>query len=91
MPKATDVDYAYQPFIKTKWLGQTDKRPSRIKATNLTSGGYVVVSWDYALDVPQNHLRAAQALYKKEERDIPHSFLVCGTKDSTGYIMTADG
>lgn len=85
----TDIDYSYQPFIVTKWLGQTDKRPSRVKATNLTSGAYVVISWDYAFDAPQNHMRAAQALYRKLGLDLPKAFIACGTKNSDGYILTA--
>jgi len=86
---ATEIEYAYQPFVQTKWLGQTDKRPARVKATNLTSGEYVVVSWEYGLDVVQNHLQAAQALYRKIGQDMPHAFIACGTKDSSGYILTA--
>lgn len=82
------IVYNYQPFVQTRWIGQTDHKPSRIKATNLTSGAFVFVSWDYGLDVLSNHLSAAQALYKKTEQDIPAKFLICGTRDQKGYIFT---
>ena len=85
------IDYKYQAFIKTEWLGMTDHNPSRIKATNLTSGESVTVSWDYALDVISNHLSVAQALYKKLGLDIPAKFIVCGTKNEKGYILTSQG
>lgn len=82
------IVYNYQPFVKTYWIGQTDHKPSRVKAVNLTSGESITISWDYALDVLSNHLSAAQALYKKSEQEIPAHFLMCGTGDEKGYIFT---
>lgn len=83
------IVYNYQPFVKTRWVGQTDHSPSRVIATNLTDGTSVTVSWDYGLDVMSNHLAAAQALYKKQDAEPPAKVLLCGTRDQTGYIITS--
>ncbi len=49
--------------IVTKWLGPTNARPSRVKAT--ASAGSVTVSWDWGLGVDGNHAAAAAALVVK--------------------------
>ena len=49
--------------IKTKYLGPTDHRGSRLKAT--ASGGSVTIPWDYELDTEGNHRYAALALCDK--------------------------
>jgi len=49
--------------IETKYLGPTDFRGTRIKAT--AQAGSVTVSWDHALDVNDNHAKAAEALARK--------------------------
>ena len=52
-------------LIKTRFLGPTEYRGSRIVATHKWCDGdtkRVVISWDYALDAQDNHLAAAQAL-----------------------------
>lgn len=49
--------------ISTKYLGPTDRRGSRVKAT--AEAGSVTVSWDDALSVVQNHAEAARALALK--------------------------
>jgi len=46
--------------IVTKWLGPTNHRGSRVKAT--ASAGSVAVGWDYSQGVEANHKRAAEAL-----------------------------
>ncbi len=53
------------PCIVTKYLGPTNHRGTRVKAsckrdsdTNWTE----IVSWDYQLDAPENHFKVAQAL-----------------------------
>lgn len=48
----------------TKYLGATNSRGARIKATS-GSGLTLTISWDYALDVERNHVAAALALAKK--------------------------
>lgn len=56
--------------IETKWLGPTNHRGSRVKAT--CQAGSVTVGWDYGAgndtgqsDVEANHDRAARALIQK--------------------------
>lgn len=49
--------------VETKFLGPTDFRGARVKAS--AEAGTVTVSWDYALDVDENHDAAARALIVK--------------------------
>ena len=49
--------------IETKYLGPTNSRGGRVKAT--AQAGSVTVAWDHALDTDDNHTRAAEALRKK--------------------------
>lgn len=46
--------------IVTKFIGPTNHRGSRIKAT--AAAGSITVNWNYAHDVALNHALAAQAL-----------------------------
>lgn len=46
--------------IKTRYLGPTDYRGARIKAS--AQAGSVTISYDYALNSDANHKAAAQAL-----------------------------
>lgn len=53
--------------IQTKYLGPTNTRGSRIKATCwLTS---VTVSWDYSANFEENHTAAIGALVHKLNKD----------------------
>lgn len=49
--------------ITTKFLGPTNSRGSRIKAT--AAAGSVTVSYDHALNTDDNHSAAAKALAAK--------------------------
>ena len=49
--------------IATKYLGPTNHRGARVKATS--QAGSVTMPWDDALDVDANHARAAEALRVK--------------------------
>jgi hypothetical protein len=49
--------------ISTKYLGPTDYRGGRIKAT--ADAGSVTLGWDHALSSLQNHAEAARALALK--------------------------
>ena len=49
--------------IVTKYLGPTNHRGSRVKAT--ACAGSVTMAWDYELDTDGNHLAAAEALRSK--------------------------
>lgn len=47
--------------VFTRYLGPTQHRGARVKAT-APSGRSITVAWDYALDVAHNHEAAARAL-----------------------------
>jgi len=49
--------------IVTKYLGPTNHRGSRVKAT--ADAGSVTLSWDHALNSDANHIEAAKALARK--------------------------
>lgn len=49
--------------ITTKFLGPTNSRGSRVKAT--AQAGSVTINWDHGLNSQQNHCAAAQALAHK--------------------------
>jgi hypothetical protein len=49
--------------IHTKYIGPTDKRSSRVKAT--AQAGSVILQWDSALNSDANHKAAARALANK--------------------------
>jgi hypothetical protein len=49
--------------IETKWLGPTNVRGSRVKAT--AEAGSITLSWDHSLNTDENHRKAAEALAAK--------------------------
>ena len=49
--------------IITKYVGPTNTKPSRIKAT--AAAGSITVSYDYSLDIKGNHVVAAKKLAAK--------------------------
>lgn len=69
--------------ITTKYLGPTNYRGSRIKAR--CQAGSIIVSWDHALDVFDNHIRAAKALADK--LDWTADWVGGSLPDDTGYAF----
>ena len=56
------------PVIVTRYLGPTDHRGSRIKATHKRDSEITwqaTISWDYSLDATANHQAAAEQLLGK--------------------------
>ena len=51
--------------ITTKYLGPTNRRGSRVKATHTGNYTSVTLGYDHALDSEGNHLAAAKALTDK--------------------------
>jgi len=49
--------------IITKYIGPTNTRPGRVKAT--AEAGSVTVEWEHGLSIDGNHARAAKALRDK--------------------------
>ncbi len=68
--------------ITTRYLGATNTKPARIKATS-GSGISVTVSYDYGLTEVKEHAQAVIALCKKLNWMDRGPFLMGGTKD--GY------
>lgn len=55
--------------IETKYLGATNTKPRRIKATHSGGALTVTVNSDYSLDAAPDHQRAAQKLRDKLHRE----------------------
>ena len=51
--------------ITTKYVGPTDTKGARIKATTSESGDSVTVNYDHARNTDENHLFAANKLKEK--------------------------
>lgn len=49
--------------IETKYLGPTNTKGGRVKAT--ADAGSITVEWDHALNIHDNHEAAARALLDK--------------------------
>lgn len=52
-------------MITTKYLGATDRRSARVKASHTAGAVTVTLPWDCELTVEANHCRAAAALAVK--------------------------
>lgn len=76
--------HAFQA-ITTKYLGPTNARGSRIKASS-ESGHSVTASYDHALNPVENHARAAIMLCEK--LGWKGDLVPGGTKD--GYVFVFD-
>ena len=48
--------------VKTKFLGPTNHRGARVKATDIVTNKSVTVSWDYSAGIFTNHQIAASRL-----------------------------
>lgn len=55
--------------IKTQFLGPTNHRGARVKATHMLSGASATVSWSYESDIEDNHEYAVLALLRKIGRN----------------------
>jgi hypothetical protein len=80
--------------IVTKFLGPTNSRGSRIKAT--ASGGSITVSYDHRLNPEQNHDAACRALVAKLGWNTKHysAFWQRGglpSEDGNCYVPREDG
>jgi hypothetical protein len=75
--------------ISTKFLGPTNTRGARVKAS--AQAGSVTVLWDHALNVDDNHTVAARAL--AEKYGWQGAWIAGGAADGTGnvYVRLASG
>jgi hypothetical protein len=77
------------PFqaIETRYLGPTNNRGSRVKATS-GSGVSVTLSYDCALDIGENHAAACQALVDK--LNWGGSWIGGGSKRGHSFVMVGE-
>ena len=71
----------------TKYLGATDHRGSRIKATS-GSGLTLTTAWDHELDVEENHRNAALAL--ANQLGWAGDWLGGGLKEGYAFVMSEE-
>lgn len=71
--------------IETHYCGPTDTKGGRIVAK--AEAGRIVVSWDHAIGVAENHARAALMLASKFGWTDYNRFVGGGTK--RGYVFVA--
>lgn len=57
-------------LITTRFIGPTNHRGARVKASFVGRDMSVTTSWDHALGVTENHAAAAESLVAKWNRDI---------------------
>lgn len=69
--------------VTTKYLGPTNHRGSRIKAT--AQAGSITIAWDDGLNVRDNHERAACAFLEKMEWT--GTWIGGATVDGSGYTF----
>lgn len=77
-------------LIKTRFLGPTNHRNSRVVATHKWCDGdtkRVVISWDHNLDAQDNHLAAAQALAAVMFKDYPGKITGMGWDHDAYYFL----
>lgn len=66
--------------IVTKYVGPTNYRPGRVKAT--CGAGSTMVEWEHALNTDANHTAAAKALCEKMQWD--GTWVSGGNPDQSG-------
>lgn len=70
--------------IETRFLSPTNFRPARVVAR--AEAGRVVINWDHALNIENNHRRAMQTLADKF--DWPGRWIGGGV--ANGYVFVLD-
>ena len=80
--------------VKTKFLGPTNHRGSRVCATYKRDSEQTyraTVDWDHSIDAEQNHARAAQTLINKLNADREAHMAAIGVTDSVRFEIVATG
>ena len=72
--------------IQTKYLDVTENQGSRIKAWVDGTKFSVIIPYDYSMDIPELHFKAAKALVEKHELDWDISEMVLGYIGG-GYVF----
>ena len=77
------ITHTWLTSITTKYMGPTNKRGSRVKATS-ANGNSITLSWDCGLGTDDNHDAAAVALCSK--MDWPHDLVCGGSANGHGHV-----
>jgi len=72
--------------ITTKYLGPTNTKGSRIKAS--CEGGSITVSLDYGVEIEQDYMKAAKAL--KDKMNWSGEMIGGHTKDGMVFVFVND-
>lgn len=79
MTRFGKVDVIATPACETKFLGPTDTRGARVKATHFNTRRTITRAWDYALDPNPNHAIVAAELLGSND-------LLCCSVDGGGWV-----
>lgn len=83
------VSNSHRQAITTKYLGPTNSRGSRVKAS--AQAGSITVEWDDALNPPDNHAAAALAFAQKYDWDKHAKRMIGGAlPDGSGYAFVLE-
>lgn len=72
-------------YVRTRYLGPTNYRGSRVKAVT-ASGRSIVLDWDHALNPADNHAAAFNALLAKCDR-APDGVVMVNGGLNDGYVF----
>ena len=75
---------SYQAIV-TKYIGPSNTKGSRIKAT--AAAGSITVHLDHALNIEENHAKAAEALANKFNWS--GNYFMGGMPDDSGYCFVS--
>lgn len=76
-----------RPACETRFLGPTDHKGARVKATHLNTKASIVIPWDHAKGPDENHEAAAVALFLRERSyPEPSSKLYRCSIDGGGWV-----
>ena len=70
-------------YISTKYFGPTNTRGARVKAT--CQCGSITISWDYSLNVDENHVNVMRALTNKFNLEWGNEWAIGSSNE--GYIF----
>jgi hypothetical protein len=76
-------------IVKTRYLGPTEHRGSRVTATNVNTGRKVTVVWDDSYDPLENHECAARYLLAPLRSLQYEGQLLVSSVSGGGYIFAA--
>lgn len=72
--------------VSTKYIGPTNSRESRCKAT-ASGGASLTIIWDDALNTEDNHRAAAAALIRKLAWGNPEYWIAAGGPKDDGHVF----